>query len=304
MSATPIEVRDLRFAYERKAVLDGVSLRVPQGSLCAIVGKNGCGKSTLLKLIAGILAPPRGVIATLGLDPRRHGPRIRARIGYVADSLEAPAWMRVKDYFRFIAPFHPSWDAAEEARLRAQADLDPQARITTLSRGVKARLALVAALAHRPELLLLDEPFAGFDASVRADVLDALLAHDATRSRTIVFVSHSTADVERLADRVVVLDHGKVAFHGETEELRRRFARVIVRLCHVDARFEPPPGVLCERAGDTVALRYRDFDERAEAWLAHHELVTSFEVRRRALDEVVRACIEAPKSEVPSCVGS
>lgn len=182
--------------------------------------------------------------------------------------------------------FHPSWDAAEEARLRAQADLDPQARIATLSRGVKARLALVAALAHRPELLLLDEPFAGFDASVRADVLDALLAHDATRSRTIVFVSHSTADVERLADRVVVLDHGKVAFHGEDRgtapPLRARDRAAVPRRRALRA---PAPGPLCWAA--TVALRYRDFDERAEAWLAHHELVTSFEVRRRALDEVV-----------------
>lgn len=304
MNPAPIEVQDLRFAYAREPVLDGVSLRIPQGSLCAIVGRNGGGKSTLLKLIAGILAPPRGVITTLGLDPRRDGPRIRARIGYVADALDVPDWMRVKDYFRFIAPFHPRWDRSEEARLRARAQLDPNARIAALSRGVKARVALIAALAHRPELLLLDEPFAGFDASVRAEVLDALLAHDGPHSRTIVFVSHSTADVERLADHVVVLDGGRVAFHGETDELQRRFARVVVRLRHDEARFEPPHGVLCERSGDVVALRYRDFDERAEAWLAHHELVASFEVRRRALDEVVRACIEAPKPEVSSCVAS
>ncbi len=226
MGETVVEIRGLVRSFGRRRVLDGVDLALGAGSVTALVGENGAGKSTLLRCVAGIVPASAGRVRALGLDPARAGAKLRARIGYVPERLELPAWMRVGAALRFFAAFYPTWSAAEERRLACAFELDPRERVRTLSKGARAKLALLVALAHGPELLLLDEPFSGLDPGVRKHVLAALVGHLRDPERTVLLVTHSLDDVERAADRVALLADGRVRACGETEELRERFARV------------------------------------------------------------------------------
>ncbi len=215
-----ITTRGLAHSFGKRRVLNGVDLDVEAGGITALLGRNGAGKSTLIRILTGIVPHDRGEVRVLGLDPRKHGPTIRRRIGVVSERLELPRWMRVADHFDFLAPFYPTFDRAEADRLARQLELDPRAKIATLSKGQRAKHALVAALAHRPELLLLDEPFSGLDPIVRQEVLEVVLGHLRDAGRTVLLVSHSTTDVERVADRVVILDEGRVKFAGDLEDAR------------------------------------------------------------------------------------
>ena len=146
---------------------------------------------------------------------------MRGRVGYVADRFDVPRWMRGRDWLAFLARFYPTWSDAEEHRLGELLALDVEAKVAALSKGNRAKLALVAALAHQPRLLLLDEPFSGLDVAARDAIASAVIGHLRDEGRTVLFVSHSIADVERLADRVALLDGGRVVREGELEDVAR-----------------------------------------------------------------------------------
>jgi ABC-2 type transport system ATP-binding protein len=221
MNEFAVQARGLAVRFGRKRVLEGLDLDVPSGSVTALVGPNGAGKSTLLRVFAGALVPDGGRASVLGLDPAREGPRVRARAGYVPDRFEVPRWMRGRDWLRFLARFYPSWSRDEEQRLLELLQLDPSDKIADLSKGARAKLALVAALAHRPQLLLLDEPFSGLDVSARDAIATAIFGHLREEASTVLFVSHSISDVERLADRIAVLEGGRIVRAGDVESVAR-----------------------------------------------------------------------------------
>jgi len=221
MNEFAVQARGLAVRFGCKRVLEGLNLDVPSGSVTALVGPNGAGKSTLLRILVGALVPNGGRASVLGLDPAREGPRVRARAGYVPDRFEVPRWMRGRDWLRFLARFYASWSVDEEQRLLGLLQLDPSDKIADLSKGARAKLALIAALAHRPKLLLLDEPFSGLDVSARDAIATAIFGHLREESRTVLFVSHSLSDVERLADRIAILEGGRVVRAGELETVAR-----------------------------------------------------------------------------------
>lgn len=297
-----IEVTGLVHRFGRKVVLDGVDLAVSRGSVTALLGRNGEGKTTLLRLLTGWLRPGPGRIRVLGLDPARRGPDVRRLVGYVPDQQELPRWMRVADWFRFLEPFHPTWSRAEETALCARLDLDPRAKVATLSKGQRAKHALIAALAHRPELLLLDEPFSGLDPIVRHEVLTAILGHLREEGRTVLVVSHSIADVERIADRVVLIEQGRVRLDADLEELQRAAVRIAVTLRDTDALWSAPGAPATERNGADVVLTYVDFHPAYERAL--HADPKVLDVRRlpRNLEHVFRAA--ATRKEELTCAAS
>lgn len=270
--ATVVATTDLTVRFRKNDVLRGLSLAFERGSVTAILGRNGVGKSTLLRVLVGYLPPNAGSSRVLGLDPWKRGPDVRRQVGYVPDRLELPRWMRVEDHFRFLEPFYPTWDRAEERRLAAQLDLDPKAKVKDLSKGGREKHLLVAALAHRPSLLLLDEPFSGLDPVVRQEVLGAVLGHLREEGRTILVVTHSLLDVERLADRIVLLDEGTVRLDGDADDLRRRVRRVAVTLADGTPATWAPPGSAAgapriERTGNEAALAYLAWSDSIAAAL-------------------------------------
>ncbi len=216
-----IDARGLRVRFGRRMVLRDLDLTVPCGSITALVGANGAGKSTLLRVLVGALVAGAGNVRVLGLDASRQGARVRDQVGYVPDRLDLPARARGCDWLRLVARFHGSWSAARESELVQSLELDPRQRIGELSKGGRTKLALIAALAFRPRLVMLDEPFSGLDADSRRALSTALLAHASETSHGILFASHSLADVERLADRLAVLEDGRISRAGPLEELAR-----------------------------------------------------------------------------------
>jgi ABC-2 type transport system ATP-binding protein len=205
-----IEIEGLGCRYGVRTVVHDVSLRVPPGVVYALLGPNGAGKTTVLKTLMNLRPPSRGMARVLGVDSRRLGPDHLARIGYVSENQRLPGLLRVRDVEAFCRPWYPRWDAALADDLRARFDLDPRARLRTLSRGQRIKVAFLLALAPRPALPVLDEPFSGLDPIVRDDVT-AALDETARRDGTSVLVtSHEMDDLERFVDHVGFLDAGRL----------------------------------------------------------------------------------------------
>lgn len=225
-----VSVRGLSFGWTRKKVLQGVDLDVQRGEVMALVGANGAGKSTLLQILAGAepyrprwrKPRPDTHVRVLGLDPVRHGHRVRSSIGYVADHTELPKWMRIGDHFDLVGAIHPLWNSDEANRWLSAFGLDRSLRYADLSKGQAMLENLAAALALRAPLLLLDEPFSGLDPVARRLVTDGIVEHMCEEGRSVLLVSHSVTDVERCADRVALFANGRVGEVATVDELRER----------------------------------------------------------------------------------
>jgi ABC-2 type transport system ATP-binding protein len=206
-------------------------------------------------------------VLVFGLDPVAHPVGVLGRIGHVSEDCDLPGWMRVGELMRYTAAFYPRWDHAHAGRLLNGFGLQSSLLVSALSRGQKARLALLLALAHRPELLVLDEPSSGLDPLARRDILAAIVREAVSQGQTVLFSSHLLDEVERIADHIALIDAGRVAFCGELEAVRERHRRLTL---HFDEpRAEPPAleGVLVwegeGREWTAVCSVSRDQVERA-----------------------------------------
>jgi ABC-2 type transport system ATP-binding protein len=243
-SHTVIEICDVTRRFGAKQALDNVSLVVPRGVVFGLVGANGAGKTTLIRHVLGLLKAQTGLVRVFGLDPVKEPVRVLARIGYLSEEGDLPGWMRVDELMRYLRAFYPTWDEAYAQDLRKQFNLDPSAKVKTLSKGQRARAGLLVALAYRPELLLLDEPSSGLDPIVRRDILGAIVRTIADEGRTVLFSSHLLDEVERISDRVAMLKEGRVLFTGDLDDIKQTHRRLTF---HFEIeRKQPPPldGVL------------------------------------------------------------
>ena len=228
---------------DRSAVrraLDGVSFRATAGQVYGLVGANGAGKTTLLKHLLGLLRAATGSVRVFGLDPVRDPVGVLSRVGYLSEERELPEWMRVDELMRYTQAFHPTWDASYARELLESFALDPSKKVKELSKGMRAQAGLIAAVAHRPELLILDEPSSGLDAVVRRDILDAIVRTVADDGRTVIFSSHLLDEVERMSDHVTLMHQGRVTLSGALDDVRRGYQRSRVRFVeHFDATAGP-----------------------------------------------------------------
>jgi ABC-2 type transport system ATP-binding protein len=204
--------------YGRRWALADCTLAIPAGHVAGLVGPNGAGKTTLISLATGMLAPTTGTIEVLGAPPAS-GPGQLARVGYVAQGTPTYAGLSVADHLRLGAHLNPRWDAGLARRRVEQLGLDPKQKAGRLSGGQRAQLALTLALAKRPELLILDEPIASLDPVARREFLQVLMHVTAEQELSVVMSSHLVADLERVADYLVVLVASRVRIDGEVDDL-------------------------------------------------------------------------------------
>lgn len=233
-----IEIQGLSRRYRDKMALDSVALSVPSGCVFGLLGESGAGKTTLIRHLIGLLKPQEGTVRVLGLDPVKDPEGTLGRIGYLSEDRDLPGWMRIDELLRYTRGIYSHWDQDFADDLIDRFDLDPAQKISTLSRGQKAKTGLVTALAHRPDILLLDEPSSGLDPVVRRHILTAVMRDVAEEGRTVLFSSHLLHEVQSICDHVCIIHRGKVVLCDKLSEILENFTRFIVRF---DRPQSPPP---------------------------------------------------------------
>lgn len=217
-----LELSGITRMYERGVcVLDEVSLTVNAGEVVGLLGANGAGKTTLIRIALGMLRPQAGSVRLFGLDPAEEPVKTKRRVGFVSEEQTLPPYLRIADVLGMHAElFASDWDPAMAAKLLERFELSGKSKIGKLSKGQARRVAVLCAVAHRPELLLLDEPAAGLDPAARREFLETALQFLSDEGSAILFSSHHMDDVERIASRVAVLDHGQKVIDQDLDDLR------------------------------------------------------------------------------------
>lgn len=233
-----VAITDLSRRFGAKTVLADVSLYVPRGGVFGLVGENGAGKTTLIKHILGLLRAETGMVRVFGVDPVADPVAVLGNVGYLSEQPDLPGWMRVDELIRYAQAFYPNWDKGYAEKLRAQFGLNPAQRVNTLSKGQTAKAGLLLAQAHRPKLLLLDEPSSGLDPMVRHDILEAVIRTVADEGRTVFFSSHLLEEIERVSDQIAMVHQGRIVFHGSLDEIRAQHRRFVLNF--ETAQLKPP----------------------------------------------------------------
>jgi len=242
-----VEVNKLSQSFGKTEALRNVSLNVPTGTVFGLLGLNGAGKTTLLRHLLGLHRPERGTVQVLGGDPIADRESVMRRVGYLSEEDSLPTWMRVRDLTQFCESIYPEWDRAYAADLCDWFELSPDARLKSLSKGGRARAGLIAAIAHKPELLILDEPGSGLDPIARDDILQAIIRTISVEGRTVVFSSHLLDEVSRVCDTVAIVHRGELIESLPVMEIDERYEEWIVR--PVSGGKESPPCPLLNAIG-------------------------------------------------------
>src|SRR5438477_2937643 len=223
-----IETAELRKIYDGVEAVRGLNLQVPAGSICGLLGRNGAGKTTTIKVLLGMARPTSGQARVFGLaaDAPESSMEIRRRTGFVSEEKDLYDYMTVEGMIRFTAAFFPRWRGDLEKRYLHAFELPPDRKIKALSRGMRTKLALLLALCRGAELLILDEPTSGLDPAVTEEVLQALVAQVASEEMTVFFSSHQIAEVDQIADRVIIINRGRTVVTGALDDLRENFRRI------------------------------------------------------------------------------
>lgn len=248
-----IDLANLICRYRRTEAVAGVTFTVEAGTVFALLGPNGAGKTTIIRTLMNIIQPSAGAARVLGVDTRRLGPRELATIGYVSENQQLPGWMTLAELLAYCRPFYPGWDDALCSKLVSDFELPLRMKIGRMSRGMRVKAALVSALAYRPSLLVLDEPFSGLDPVVRDDLIHGVLERAGEERWSVLVSSHDLDEVERLVDAVAFLDGGRLVLCEPMAMLQERFRRVEVTMTETGAPFE--------RSGSTDAV------PTPEAWI-------------------------------------
>lgn len=302
MSET-ISVSGLEMRFPGCDALRGVDLKVPKGSVFALLGENGAGKTTLIRILTGFQKQTAGTALVCGFDPAIAPLEIRKRIGYVSDAPALYDWMKVDEIGWFTASFYPDGFLDRYIESIKHFEVPGSRKIRLLSKGQRAKVALALALAHDPELLILDEPTSGLDPHVRREFLESMVDR-AVAGRTVLLSSHQISEVERVADSVAILHQGKFKLVDTMTKLKESISEVTITL-------EDPLATLPSLGGNSEILSeqtegrqrrwiVRGFDAKARELIESRSGVIAIRTRPASLDEIFIACtrgIVSPPSD-------
>ena len=231
-----IEASHLGKAFGSNRVLRDVNLTIPQGAIVGLLGTNGSGKSTLIKCLLGLLRISQGTATIYGEDVWDLSAATKARLGYVPQDIQLYPWMVIRQIVEYTAAFYPRWDFELTDRLLQEWQLSPLDDVGPLSPGQKQKLALILALGHSPELLIFDEPVASLDPLARREFLKSLLEITQDERHTVLFSTHITSDLERVASHVAVVRDGRIVLFDELDALKDKVKRL-----RITAAMDLPP---------------------------------------------------------------
>ncbi|MBN2384128.1 ABC transporter ATP-binding protein [bacterium] len=267
MSNTILTIEKLGKRYNRKWVVSDVNLAMEKGSALAFLGCNGAGKTTTIGMMLGLIRPDAGSVRVFGHDSRSEGVAIRRRTGYVPERPRMIGWMSVEQIMSFVGHYYPTWDADYARTLCREFGLDPGIRVKVLSRGEEAKLSLLLALAHRPELLVLDDATSGVDTLFRHEILESLVRFVHDQGTTVFFATHLIGEVEGLVDTVVLIKDGTTQGCLNLERLKADFRRITM--------YARPDGPAPELPDGAHALMAIDRQHGCE-WIIDNYSLVSF----------------------------
>ena len=226
-SASPcLALQGLKVSFGAQRVLDGLDWSLPTGRVVGLLGRNGAGKTTLIETLLGLREPDAGTARLFGQPSQALPDGVRARIGYVPQRSDLFEWLTADQLLAYFRSFYPRWNTAKVDGLMSRWDIARDKPIRKLSGGQQQRLSIIRALAHEPELLVLDEPVASLDPAARRDFLGELVDQVIARHTTIVFSTHILSDLERVAVDVAFLSGGRIALHAPLDELLESSVRL------------------------------------------------------------------------------
>ncbi len=286
--------------YRKQEVLHGLSLNLPRGTAFGFLGPNGAGKTTAMKLLMGLLRRDAGEVRVLGADPAHDDLIIKRRVGYVPEQQFIYRWMRVSDAISFCKPLYPTWSDDRCNELLKLFALDPAKKVRHMSKGNVVKLALLLAMAHDPLVLILDEPMAGLDPLIREELLDGVLRALCDGERTLLFSSHTMADVQRMADRIGIIDEGTLLYEGPVDALLEGTKRIRAVLSNGSKCGQPPEGTICHRVVDREWLiTVKDFSPDKASRLLASGSVSRVDVDDLSLEEVFKDYIRGRRAISP-----
>lgn len=261
-----IRTENLCKRFGRVRALTGLDLEVPDGAAYALVGPNGSGKTTAIKLLMNILRPTSGSAEVLGKPISELRGRAFTSIGYVSENQELPLWMRGGVFLQYLRPFYNSWDVALEQEIVKQFALPLDRKLRHLSRGTRMKAALASALAYRPQIVVLDEPFGGLDPLVRDELIAGMRQWAA--GATIFVSSHDLEEIESFATHVGYLEAGRLKFSEAISTLTARFREVEVRFDFPPAppNHLPPSWMQFEASNHVARFVDAQFDQERSTW--------------------------------------
>jgi len=292
MSQPAVQWEGVTRRFGGKIALDRIDLSVEPGTVLGLVGRNGSGKTTSLRLAHGVLWPDAGRIRVLGYDPVEQGIEMRSRVSLLSEESSLYEWMTVQEILDFGGALHPRWDADLARDLVRRLDLEPAARVRTLSRGTQAKISLVLSVACRPDVLLLDDPTAGLDPLVRREILQQVLESVSEEGGAVVYASHLIQDIERVADRVAFLDAGRLTLDASLEQLKAevRRARAVFE-GDTPARVDLPGQLDYDIDGRVLTVVARGVNGELAGALERLG-AQSVEIEPLSLEEILVACLK------------
>lgn len=262
MNQPILDAKGLCKQFGRTTALKDLDLSIHRGMVVGLLGTNGSGKSTLIKCLLGLLRPTSGTARLFGEDPWTLSGASKTRLGYVPQDIKLYPWMKVSQVISYTAAFYPKWDFALTEKLMRQWDLPRDRRVGPLSPGQIQKLGLILALGHRPELLILDEPVAALDPIARREFLKSLLEMTQDEQHTVLFSTHITSDLERVASHVALLKEGRLALIEDLDGIKDRVKRLRISSTTLLPRSFAVEGSLrTEVDGQTALVAATNVDE-------------------------------------------
>ena len=303
MTEPAIQIDGLGVRYGRTSILEGISLNVEPGSVQALLGRNSAGKSSLVRCLLGHQKPQSGSVHLLGRDVWKHRVELMQTIGVVPETGDAPPNMNARQLSRFCSKLYPTWDEATLVERLERFEVPLKVPFGKLSKGQKGQVHLALALAHSPELLVLDDPTLGLDVVARKSVFEELVVELADRGTTVFLTSHDLPGIEAIASHVAFLRGGRLILDEEIEGLKQRFRRLVFGpATEEEARrltADLGPLAVESRGRDTEVL-VENFDEEAFAELREAPEVKRAEALPVSLEDALIAVAENAGRERPS----